>query len=368
MNPCAEPIPSPKALSRCTAWRTLCRPSIRCAQYARWSTRRYSRWMGCLPGCTRWTPKAGGPALRPRNCCAPCFSRCSTASAQMRQLMEQVQYNLLYRWFIGLAMEDAVWVPTVFTKNRERLLEHDAVIELFNHVLQSADGHGWLSGEHFSVDGTLIQAWASHKSFVRKDGSDGDQGGGSFKGHSRSNETHQSSTDADARLYRKGGAASELRFMGHTLSDNRHGLIASAVVTRADGYAEREAAKVMIDDARQALSDAQTAITLGADKGYDAQEFIEACLAMNVTPHVAQNTSGRRSAVPDEIAQSEGYAVSQQKRKLIEQGFGWAKTVGRIRQVMVRGLERVDQMFVLTMAAYNLTRMRTVGQIRLQGQ
>ncbi|CDS49624.1 Mobile element protein [Polaromonas sp. CG9_12] len=123
MNPCAEPIPSPKALSRCTAWRTLCRPSIRCAQYARWSTRRYSRWMGCLPGCTRWTPKAGGPALRPRNCCAPCFSRCSTASAQMRQLMEQVQYNLLYRWFIGLAMEDAVWVPTVFTKNRERLLE-----------------------------------------------------------------------------------------------------------------------------------------------------------------------------------------------------------------------------------------------------
>ena len=258
-------------------------------------------------------------------------------------------------------------MPTVFTKNRERLLEHDTVIELFNHVLQSADAHGWLSGEHFSVDGTLIQAWASHKSFVRKDGIDGDQGGGSFKGQTRSNETQESSTDVDVKLYRKGKTASELRFMGYTLSDNRPGLIASAVVTRADGYAEREAAKVMIDDARQALPDEQTHITLGADKGYDAQEFIEACLEMGVIPHVAQNTSGRRSAVPDAIAQSEGYAISQRKRKLIEQGFGWAKTVGGIRQVMVRGLERVDQMFVLTMAAYNLTRMRTLGQIRLQG-
>ena len=145
-------------------------------------------------------------------------------------------------------------------------------------------------------------------------------------------------------------------------------MLASAVVTRADGCAEREAAKAMIGDARPAMVDEQTHITLGADKGYDAQEFIEARLSMGATPHVAQNTSGRRSAVADAIAQSEGYAVSQQKRKLIEQGFGWAKTVGGIRQVMVRGLERVDQMFVLTMAAYNLTRMRTLGQIRLQGQ
>ena len=156
--------------------------------------------------------------------------------------------------------------------------------------------------------------------------------------------------------------------MGHTLSDNRHGLIANAVVTRADDHAERAAAKTMIDDARQTARNEHTQITLGADKGYDAQEFIDACLAMNVVPHVAQNTSGRRSAVPDAIAQSKRYAVSQQKRKHLEQGFGWAKTVGRMRQVMVRGLARVDQMFVLTMAAYNLTRMRTLGQIRLQGQ
>ena len=148
--------------------------------------------------------------------------------------------------------------------------------------------------------------------------------------------------------------------MGHTLSNNRHDLIVSAVVTRADGYAER--------DARQATVDEQTVITLGADKGYDAHEFIEACLAMGVTPHVAQNTSGRRSAVPDAIAQTDGYAVSQQKRKLIKRGFGCAKTLGGIRQVRVRGLERVDQVFVLTMAAYNLTRRRALGQIRLQGQ
>ncbi|MGF6727678.1 IS5 family transposase [Paraburkholderia sp. GAS41] len=154
--------------------------------------------------------------------------------------------------------------------------------------------------------------------------------------------------------------------MGHTLSDNRHGLVANAVVTIADGHAEREAAKIMINDARQALDDPAREITLGADKGYDAQEFVEACVDMKVAPHVAQNKSGRHSAVPDAIAQSAGYAISQQKRKLIEQGFGWAKTVGGMRQVMVRGLKKVDQMLVLTMAAYNLVRMRTLGQIRTQ--
>ena len=275
--------------------------------------------------------KGGRPSIAPEKLLRAMLLQVFYSIRSERQLMEQVQYNLLYRWFIGLAMEEPVWVPTVFTKNRERLLEHDTVIELFNHVLQSAEAHGWLSGEHFSVDGTLIQAWASHKSFARKDGSDDDQGGSSFKGRSRSNETHESSTDVDTRLYRKGKTASELRFMGHTLEGNRHGLIASAVVTRADGYAEREAAKDMARDARQATVDEQTQITLGADKGYDAQEFIEACLAMNVIPHVAQNISGRRSAVPDAVAQSEGYAVSQRKRKLIEQGLGWAKTVGGIR-------------------------------------
>ncbi len=190
-------------------------------------------------------------------------------------------YNLLFRWFIGLSMDDTVWVPTVFTKNRERLIAHDAVIALVSEVLAIANQNDWLSDEHFSVDGTLIQAWAGHKSFARKDGSDDDTG--NFKGKSRSNDTHESTTDADARLYRKGNTASELRFMGHTLSNNRHGLIANAVVTAADGYEEREAAKVMIADAKQ-VADETAEITLGAHKGYDAAEFIEALADMKVVP------------------------------------------------------------------------------------
>jgi transposase len=312
--------------------------------------------------------KGGRPSIAPEKLLRAMLLQVLYSVRSERQLMEQVQYNLLFRWFIGLSMDDAVWVPTVFTKNRERLIKHDAIIEFFNEVVAIAQEKGLLSGEHFSVDGTLIQAWAGHKSFVPKDdGRDGGCDGGDFKGQRRSNDTHESKTDADARLYRKGNTASELRFMGHTLSDNRHGLIASAVVTTADGHAEREAAKVMINDARQALGEPEREITLGADKGYDAQEFIDACIELGVTPHVAQNKSGRKSAVPDAVAQSEGYAISQRKRKLIEQGFGWAKTVGGIRQVMVRGLKRVDQMFVLTMAAYNLVRMRTLGQIRLEG-
>lgn len=321
--------------------------------------------------------KGGRPSIAPEKLLRAMLLQVLFSVRSERQLMEQVQYNLLFRWFIGLAMDDAVWVPTVFTKNRERLIKHDAVIKFFNEVVAIAQQRDLLSGEHFSVDGTLIQAWAGHKSFVRKDDkpddsgeSGGDSAGGTapgdFKGQRRSNDTHESKTDGDARLYRKGNTASELRYMGHTLSDNRHGLIANAVVTQADGYAEREAAKAMINDARQALGDDEREITLGADKGYDAKEFIDACQAMKVAPHVAQNKSGRSSAVPDEIAQTAGYAISQRKRKLIEQGFGWAKTVGSMRQVMVRGLARVDQMFVLTMAAYNLVRMRSLGQIRPQ--
>ena len=310
--------------------------------------------------------KGGRPSIAPEKLLRAMLLQIFYSIRSERQLMEQTQYNLLFRWFIGLAMDDAVWVPTVFSKNRERLIEHDAVIELFNQVLQMAQERDLLSGEHFSVDGTLIQAWAGHKSFVRKDGG-GDGDGGNFKGETRSNDTHESTTDADARLYRKGNTASELRYMGHTLSDNRHGLIASAVVTTADGHAEREAAKRMIYEAAQVRGDPQIEITLGADKGYDAREFIDALAQMKITPHVAQNISGRRSAVPDTIAATAGYGISQQKRKLIEQGFGWAKAVGNIRQVMVRGIDKVDQLFVLTMAAYNLTRMRTLGQIRLQG-
>ena len=320
-----------------------------------------------LTGMYEAEVKGGRPSIAPEKLLRAMLLQVLYSVRSERQLMEQVQYNLLFRWFIGLSMDDAVWVPTVFTKNRERLIKHDAVIKFFNEVVAIAQQRDLLSGEHFSVDGTLIQAWAGHKSFVPKDDDQANGSGGDFKGQRRSNDTHESKTDGEARLYRKGNTASELRYMGHTLSDNRHGLIANAMVTQADGYAEREAAKAMISDARQALGNDDREVTLGADKGYDAQEFIDACVAMKVTPHVAQNKAGRKSAVPDEIAQTEGYALSQRKRKLIEQGFGWAKTVGSIRQVMVRGLKRVDQMFVLTMTAYNLVRMRSLGQVRLQG-
>lgn len=330
--------------------------------------------------------KGGRPSIAPEKLMRAMLLQVLYSVRSERQLMDQVQYNLLFRWFIGLSMDDAVWVPSVFSKNRERLIEHDAVVEFFNEVLHIADQRSWLSNEHFSVDGTLIQAWAGHKSFKRKDdgGNDSDDGctsqsgsetpvetpaapssndGARFKGERRSNATHESSTDPDARLYRKGKTSSELRYMGHTLADNRHGLIANAMVTTADGYAEREAAKAMANDAVQALDDDEREITLGADKGYDAAEFVQECLRLKVVPHVAQNKAGRKSAVPDAIAQSVGYSISQQKRKLIEQGFGWAKSIGGMRQVMVRGLKRVDQVFVLTMSAYNLVRMRTLGAL-----
>ena len=308
--------------------------------------------------------KGGRPSIAPEKLLRAMLLQVFYSIRSERQLMEQVQYNLLYRWFIGLAIDDAVWVPTVFSKNRQRLIDHDVVVALFNEVLAQADQEGWLSGEHFSVDGTLIQAWAGHKSFVRKDADDDDDGS-DFRGQRRSNETHASTTDPDARLYRKGNTASELSYIGHTLSDNRNGLVASARVTPADGHAEREAAKEMIGEA-VAAADADAQVTLGADKGYDAAEFVDALQQMNVVPHIAQNISNRRSAVPDQIARSEGYALSQRKRKLIEQGFGWAKFVGHIRQVMVRGLAKVDQVFVLTMTGYNLVRMRTLGKLRPQ--
>ena len=311
--------------------------------------------------------KGGRPSIAPEKLLRAMLLQVLYSVRSERMLMEQIQYNMLFRWFVGLAMDDAVWVPTVFTKNRQRLIEHDAVVELFNQIVAQADERQLLSGEHFSVDGTLIQAWAGHKSFVPKDRKDDDESDGSdFRHQQRSNETHESRTDADARLYRKGKTASELRFMGHTLTDNRHGLVVNAMVTQADGHAEREAAKAMINDVRQTHED-KTTLTLGADKGYDAQEFIEALQQMNVLPHVAQNTSGRQSAVPDAVAASQGYAISQQKRKLIEQGFGWAKTVGHIRQVLVRGVEFVAPLLVVRLSADYLSRVRTLGHVRRLG-
>lgn len=281
-----------------------------------------------------------------------------------RQLMEQMRYNLLFRWFVGLSLEDAVWNHSVFSKNRDRLFENEVVESFFTEVMRLADRQGLLSKEHFSVDGTLIQAWASQKSFRPKDGSnDQTRGGGGrnvqadWKGKPRSNDTHASTTDPDARLYRKShNTASILSYQGHVLMENRSGLVVSAVVTHADGTGEREAAIRMLDRVPGTHSK-----TVGADKAYDTADFVAACRLRNVTPHVAQN-DGRRggSAIDGRTTRHDGYRISQVIRKRIEEHFGWGKTVGRIRQTVFRGIQRVDQQFKLTMTACNLTRMARI--------
>jgi transposase len=278
-----------------------------------------------------------------------------------RQLMEQIRYNLLFRWFVGLAIDDTVWNHSVFSKNRERLFENDVVESFFTEVMKLADQKGLLSKEHFSVDGTLIQAWASQKSFRPKDGSD-DQtpsGGGrnelaDWKGKPRSNETHASQTDPDARLYRKSkNTGSVLCYQGHILMENRSGLAVSAVVTHADGKGEREAALRMLDTVP-----GRHPKTVGADKAYDTSDFIAACRKRNVTPHVAQSIARwGGSAIDRRTTRHGSYHLSQVIRKRIEEHFGWSKTVGRIRQTVFRGLRRVDQQFKLTITASNLTRL-----------
>ena len=278
-----------------------------------------------------------------------------------RQICEQLQYNLLFRWFVGLAIDDAVWDHSVFAKNRDRLLENAVVEAFFGEVMRLADARGLVSKEHFSVDGTLIQAWASHKSFRAKDGSDDQRPGGpgrnaqaDWKGRPRKNDTHESTTDPDARLYRKShNAAAILCYQGHVLMENRSGLVVSAVVTHATGSGEREAALAMLDVMRGAHPK-----TLGADKAYDTSGFVAACRERNVTPHIACNdTRPGGSAIDARTTRHPGYAVSQVIRKRIEEHFGWGKTIGHIRQTVYRGIRRVDQHFKLTMTASNLVRM-----------
>ena len=275
-----------------------------------------------------------------------------------RQLMEQLAYNMLFRWFVGLSMDAPVWDVTVFTKNRDRLLAGDIARGFLAAVLADPQVRPLLSDEHFSVDGTLIEAWASMKSFRPKDGSGeppapGRNGERDFHGEKRSNETHASTTDADARLYKKApGQAAKLCHMGHVVMENRHGLVVATEMTQATGTAEREAAQAMID-----VLDPGQRITLGADKGYDTRDFVAGMRRRNVTPHVAQNTKGRRSAIDRRTTRHRGYAVSVRVRKRIEEVFGWMKTVGGLRKTRHRGTPRVGWMFTLTAAAYNLARM-----------
>jgi transposase len=306
--------------------------------------------------------KGGRPSIAPEKLLRAMLLQVFYSIRSERQLMEQVTYNLLFRWFVGLAIDEPVWNHSVFSKNRDRLIEHEAVTTLFNATVEMAQARGLLSGEHFSVDGTLIQAWAGHKSVRRKDGNDDGPPSGNWHGERRSNDTHESGTDADSRLYRKSNAAPALlSYLGHVLTDNRHGLVVNVQATQATGTAEREAAAAMLADV---ASDTRR-VTVGADKAYDTRGFVKTCRDLNVTPHVAQNT-GRLggSAIDARTTRHAGYEVSQRKRKCIEQCFGWGKFIGPIRQVMVRGLAKVDQVFALTMAAYNLTRLRTLAGVR----
>ena len=275
-----------------------------------------------------------------------------------RQLMEQLDYNLLFRWFVGLALDAPVWDVTVFTKNRERLLEGDIAARFMTAVLEQPRVKALLSDEHFSVDGTLIEAWASMKSFRPKDGSGappepGRNGEQDFHGAKRSNQTHASTSDRDARLYRKGlGKPAQLAYLGHVLMENRHALVVDARVTLATGTAEREAALDMLD----ARTDRRRR-TLGADKAYDVAEFVADLRQRNVTPHVAQNTTNRCSAIDRRTTRHSGYAVSQILRKRIEETFGWTKSTAEMRKTRHRGLARVSWMFTLANTAYNLVRI-----------
>ena len=271
-----------------------------------------------------------------------------------RLLMEQLDYNILFRWFVGMDMDEPVWTPTVFTKNRDRLLNQETARTFFRHVVERAQG--LMSDEHFTVDGTLIEAWASQKSFQRKDG-DTDGDGRNFHGQSRQNDTHASTTDPDARLYRKSSAAeARLSYLGHLLIENRHGLIVEARATHANGFAEREAALRLLDAHGHATPGRRR--TIGADKNYDTHGFVEGARTRHVTPHVTQNL--RRSggsAIDARTTRHEGYDISQACRPRIEPAFGWLKTIAWIRKVKLRGLPNVDWLFVFASAAFNLLRL-----------
>ena len=304
--------------------------------------------------------KLGRPSIAPEMLLRAMLLQAFYSVRSERQLMERLEFDMLFRWFVGLGMDDPVWDHSTFSKNRDRLLEGEIATRFLAAVLAQPQIKRLLSSEHFSVDGTLIEAWASMKSFRPKDPPDaggcessGRNAPADFRGEKRSNQTHRSTTDPDARLYRKGpGMEAKLCFIGHGLMENRSGLIVDARLTRVSGHAERLAALDMIE----VLANRPRAVTLGADKGYDAADFVEELRTLNVRPHVARNTSGRRSAIDRRTTRHPGYAKSQRIRKRIEEVFGWIKTVGGLRKTKLRGLPKVDWSFTFAAAAYNLVR------------
>lgn len=320
------------------------------------------RLSGRLAGLYSYT---GRPSIPPEQMLKATLLQAFFSIRSERQLMEQMDYNLLFRWFVGLEMDDRVWDASTFSKNRDRLLEADVAREFLATLMGLGRVKRLLSTDHFSVDGTLIEAWASMKSFRRKDGSDEPPGPGrngerDFHKDKRSNETHASTTDPDARLFRKAnGQESKLAYLGHALMENRNGLIVDAQITHATGTAEREAALAMIERTRKPGK----RVTLGADKLFDASPFVSDLKARAITPHIAINGSVsklgkvRKTAVDGRTTRHAGYAVSQRIRKRIEEAFGWAKTIGGIAKLKLRGLARADAAFTFRMIAYNLIRI-----------
>ena len=304
----------------------------------------------------------GRPSIAPEMLLRAMLLQAFYSVRSERQLMERLEFDLLFRWFVGLGVDDPAWDHSVFSKNRDRLLDGAIAAKFLAALLAQPRVKKLLSSEHFSVDGTLIEAWASLKSFRPKEPGDGGTGAGvgggntevDFKGQKRSNETHRSTTDPDAMLYRKGpGMEAKLCFIGHGLMENRSGLMVDARLTRVSGHAERLAALDMI----QGVADRPVAITLAGDKGYDAADFVEELRTLNVRPHVAQNTSGRRSAIDRRTTRHPGYAASQRIRKRIEESFGWTKVVAGMRKTKLRGLPKVAWAFTFAVAAYNLIRL-----------
>ena len=300
----------------------------------------------------------GRPSIPPEKLLRALLLQAFYSVRSERQLMEQLNYNLLFRWFVGLGVDDPVWDVTVFTKNRDRLLAGEIAAKFLRAVLAQPKVRALLSDEHFSVDGTLIQAWASMKSFRPKDGSGqppapGRNGERDFHGEQRTNDTHASTTDPEARLLRKGkGKEAKLSFLGHLLMENRNGLIVAGRVSEASGTAERDEGQAMV-----AAIPGRHRITVGGDKNFDTAGFVAALHELNATPHVAQNTSNRRSAIDGRTTRHPGYAVSQRIRKRIEEGFGWIKEVALQRRARHRGKERVGWQFTLAAAADHLIRV-----------
>jgi len=301
--------------------------------------------------------KVGRPSIAPERLLRSLLLQIFYSVRSERMLIEQLEYNLLFRWFVGMEMDEMVWNHAVYSKNRERLLNEEIAEGFFRKVLERAKS--FMSDEHFTVDGTLIEAWASHKSFRRKDGQGKPPGPGGevdFHGEKRNNKTHESTTDPDARLFRKSqGSEAKLSYLGHVLMENRNGLLVQTFLTEANGRAERDAAMLMAE-----AIPAGKRVTMGGDKNYDTQEFVGELRGMNITPHVAQNNTNRRSAVDERTTRHAGYEVSQRKRKRVEQVFGWMKMVGMLRKVKLRGIDKVGWLFTFTGAAYNLCRLRNL--------